>query len=245
MTQTLAVLLVVTLLGLSGCASSAPPPPPRVGPVDHVRRVAILGTGESKFTMIDDRIASAGADVDRIVTEVARWLPGWYGAIVAPLAKLVYSVFASGADEKLAASTASRIGQLSPRAIVADAFARRLAESGQFQEVSALDREPVGDERRRVDVIVRVTVPTWGLMRVREGKPDLLAAYADVRGEMVVGTTGTVVWQHDEDVTHPERLPLSAFTADRELARHELVDVLQRAGQRMATELLYARGVAR
>ena len=103
----------------------------------------------------------------------------------------------------------------------------------------------MGDERRHVDAIIRVTVPAWGLVRVREGKPDLLAGFADVRAQVVVRATGTVVWEHDEDVTHPERLPLQAFTRDADLARHELLEVLERAGQRVANEFLYARGSGR
>jgi len=88
-------------------------------------------------------------------------------------------------------------------------------------------------------------VPAWGLVRVREGEPDLLSAFADVRAQMVLRGTGVVVWEDNEDVTNPERLPLEAFTKDREFTRHELTEVLERAGQRLASELLYARGAGR
>jgi hypothetical protein len=54
-----------------------------------------------------------------------------------------------------------------------------------------------------------------------------------------------VVWADSEDVTHPERLPLKSFTSDREFTRQQLLDVLDRAGQRLASELLYARGAER
>jgi hypothetical protein len=50
-----------------------------------------------------------------------------------------------------------------------------------------------------------------------------------------------VVWEHDEDVTHGERLPLQTFTSDSAVARQALVEVLERAGQRLANELLYVR----
>ena len=82
-------------------------------------------------------------------------------------------------------------------------------------------------------------------LRVREGEPDLLSAFADVRAQMVLRGTGVVVWEDNEDVTNPERLPLEAFTKDREFTRHELTEVLERAGQRLASELLYARGAGR
>ena len=115
----------------------------------------------------------------------------------------------------------------------------------QHDQVRTLEREPVGEDRRRTDAIVRVTVPAWGLVRVREGEPDLLSAFADVRAQMVLRGTGVVVWENNEDVTNPERLPLAAFTKDREFTRHELTEVLERAGQRLASELLYARGAGR
>ena len=108
-----------------------------------------------------------------------------------------------------------------------------------------MEREPVGEDRRRADAIVRLAVPAWGLVRVREGEPDLLSAFADVRAQMVLRGTGVVVWENTEDVTNPERLPLEAFTRDPELARQELTDVLERAGQRLASELLYARSAGR
>jgi hypothetical protein len=246
MRRTVAVVLV-TLLPLAGCASSAPSPPQLTArPSDQVRRLAVVSTGESKFAMSEDRsIQATASSVDGIVSEVAKWIPGWYGAVLVPLAKLVTSALASRGDSKLTSETASRIGEVSPRAIVADAFARRLAESGQFHEVRMMDREMSGDERRRVDAVVRLTVPTWGLLRVREGKPDLVSGFADVRAQMVVGTTGTVVWEHEEDVTHAGRMPLTAFTGDSQFARNELTDMLERAGQRLAAELLYARGLTR
>jgi hypothetical protein len=62
---------------------------------------------------------------------------------------------------------------------------------------------------------------------------------------MVLQETGVVVWEHEEDVTHPGRLSLDAFKRDRGLTRQELVDVLERAGRRLASELVYARDGAR
>ena len=101
-------------------------------------------------------------------------------------------------------------------------------------------REPIGDDRRGLDAITRVTVPEWGLMRVRAGDPDLLSAFADVRAQMAVPTTGVIVWETSQDMTGPERLPLASFR-DRRFTRQQLVDLLERAGQRLASELLYAR----
>jgi hypothetical protein len=241
MMPTLALVLVVAMVGLSGCASSAPPPPTSGVRGTDLQRIVIVGSGESKFTMIHDS-PEAAKTFDGIVNEVLKWIPASYGAILGPLAKIASSAISSGAKAKREAAAASQVGAVSPAAVVADAFVRRLQASGQFADVRAVEREPVGDARRQADAIIRVTVPAWGLVRVREGKPDLLAGFADVRGQMVVRATGTVLWEHDEDVTHGERLPLQAFTRDADFARHELLEVLERAGQRMASELLYARG---
>ena len=131
-----------------------------------------------------------------------------------------------------------------PAAVVAEAFSRALATSGRFDEVRMLAREPIGEERRAIEAMARVIVPAWGIVRVREGAPELMAAYADIRAQIVARPAGTVVWEHHEDVTHGERLPLQAFSTDKDLARQALLDVLERAGQRLATELLYARTVA-
>jgi hypothetical protein len=117
--------------------------------------------------------------------------------------------------------------------------------TGRFDQVRTLDREPVGEDRRQADALVRLTVPAWGLVRVREGKPELVAAYADVHAQVDVRPTGVAVWEHNEDVTHAERLPLPTFTADGDLLRQELIEVLERAGQRLANEFLYARRVGR
>jgi hypothetical protein len=144
------------------------------------------------------------------------------------------------------AGTAGReLAGISPHGVVSAAFARTLAASADFQQIQVLDREPAGDDRRRLDAVVRLTVPTWGLVRVRAGQPDLLSGFADVRAEMTIRGTGVVVWAGTEDVTDPERFPLDTFKRDPAFTRAHLLDVLERAGERMASELIYARGAGR
>jgi hypothetical protein len=137
------------------------------------------------------------------------------------------------------------LGDLTPRSFVAGAFVRALEASGRFDEIQAYGREPLGDDRRRADAIVRLTVPTWGLVRIQEGEPDLVSAFADVRAEMVAPGSGVTIWAANEDVTDAERLPMRAFSGDREFTRQQLIVVLERAGQRLASELVYARGAGR
>jgi hypothetical protein len=80
---------------------------------------------------------------------------------------------------------------------------------------------------------------------VRKGTPQQVAGFADVRAQMVLRETGVVVWEHEEDVTHPERLAVDTVIGNRALAREELMEVLERAGRRLASELIYARSAGR
>ena len=232
-----AVLLVLVLAALSGCASSASVR--RAGrPFDDVQRLTIVVAAESQFTVVYD-----SAEPGRTFDALLKWTP--YATLLKPVADLVHQAinWLMASDRKTDA--AGDLRDVSPPVVVARAFEEALRASGRFDDVRTVPREPVADDRRRDDVVVRLTVPVWGLVRVREGNPDLLSAYADVRAEMVELETGTVLWKNDEDVTDAERLPLKSFTADRQLTRQRLIDVLQRAGRRMASELLYARSAGR
>ena len=131
-------------------------------------QVVIIGSGDSKFTMLHDS-TEAASTFDGIVNEVLKWIPAKYSAMMAPLARIVSSAIKASAESKRAAAVSSHVGKESPASVVAEAFARRLEGSGQFLEVRAVDREPVDDERRRADAIIRLTVTGWGLVRVREG----------------------------------------------------------------------------
>jgi len=46
-------------------------------------------------------------------------------------------------------------------------------------------------------------------------------------------------------VTHPESAPLASFVRNRDFARETMIGLLERAGQRLANELLYARSAGR
>ena len=235
------MLALVLVFVLSGCASSPPPPAARTRPsssaITDVRRVVVVTTGESKFAVVENGTKESVAVLD----EVLKWIP--YKDIIVPLARVVYGFVSSLMESDRAAGTKPR--DVTPGTVVTEAFARALQESGPFNQIMAMEREPVGDERRLADAIVRLTVPSWGLMRVREGDADVIASFADVRAQMVLRETGVIVWEHEEDVTQPGRLSLAAFKRDRGLARQELVDVLERAGRRLASELVYARDGAR
>jgi hypothetical protein len=237
-TRARAALVILVAVSLAGCASSAPPARPAARPFENVRRIAVVVAGESRFTVLEH-----SAQPGRTFDEVLRWTS--YTSLLQPLAALVHRGINWLLESDRAETTGRDLAGISPRATVSAAFARTLAASDQFQEIRMLDREPVGDERRRLDAIVRLVVPRWGIVRVREGDPDLLSGFADVRAEMTLRGTGVVVWETTEDVTDPERLSLESFEKNTEFTRHHLLDVLTRAGERLANELLYARSAGR
>ena len=231
-------VLAVAMFSLWGCASSTTPPRPSARPFDDVRRLVIVVSGESTFTMVEHAV-----EPGRTFDEVLKWVP--YGVALRPVAQLVHRGINWALETDRAARAAPSLVGVSPRSVVAEAMARTLRASGSFDEVRTLEQEPAGEERRNADAIVRVSVPAWGLVRVREGKQDLLSGFADVRSEMAVPGTGVVLWEDSQDVTQPERVPAESFLRSRDFARQEMIDVLERAGQRVANELLYARSAGR
>ena len=231
-----AVALVLIAGVLTGCASSAPPPGPphAAAPIEDVRRLVVVASGESRFAVVEGSNDSA-----RILDDVMKWLP--HKTILAPIAQALHRGITWLVDTDRESRTAPR--DVAPAIVVADAFAWTLLASNSFgHAIVLMDREPVGETRRKADAIIRVSVPSWGVMRVQEGKPHLVGAFADVRAAMTLRETGVVVWAHDEDVTHPERLSLEAVTADRAGTRERLIEVLERAGARLANELVYTYG---
>jgi hypothetical protein len=226
------VVLVTTLFW--GCASTPAPPPPSSPVLGRMGRLVVVASGPARFT-----IAEHSAEPGRTLDQIVKWTPYFWLRSLVPLVHEGINQLVALDDKAVAGKELARIN---PRTVVGDTLTRRLRASGQFAEIRALPREPVGEDRRRADAFVRVSVSRWGLVRVRDGEPPLVSAFADVHVQMVVRETGIVVWELHEDVTHPERLPLKTFLGERELARTMLLEVLERAGHRLGAELLYAKG---
>ena len=235
-----AVAVLLVLLALAGCATT-PPPRSAAPSFEHVRQLAVVVSGDSTFTVLEHR-----AEPGRTFDEILQWgMFGSYRSVLRPIAELVHRGINWLLEVDNTSDARVDLGDLTPRAAVAGAFVRALEASGRFDEIRAYGREPLGEDRRRADAIVRITVPAWGLVRVQDGDPELLSAFTDARVEMVAPGSGVTIWATGEDATGAERLPLRAFTRDREFTRQQLLGVLERAGQRMASELLYARGAGR
>ena len=242
-TRVRALVVLLVIAAMAGCATapSAPAPSPSPAPVSTplhgVRRVVVVPSGESRFAVTQE--SSRGTE--RVLEDVLKWLP--YKEVLIPLAQVVYWGVSWLMESERKSETLPK--DVTPGSIVAATFARTLRQTGSFESIVAMEREPIGEARRDADAIVRLTVPVWGLIRVRDGSPPMVAGFADVRAQLVVRETGVVVWEHAEDVTHPDRQALDALTKDKALTREGLVDVLERAGRRLATEFIYARGGAR
>lgn len=235
-----AVAVLLVLLAITGCAS-VPPPHAAAPSFDHVQRLAVVVSGESTFAVQAD-----SAEPGRTFNEILKYgfLFGADASWLRPVADLVHRGINWLLDLDRTSDAKVDLGDITPRSVVAGTFVRTLEASGSFAEVRAYGREPVGEDRRRADAIVRLTVPRWGLVRVQDGEPELLSAFADARVEVVSPGSGVTIWMAAEDVTDAERLPQRAFTTDRDFTREQLLVVLQRAGQRLASELLYARGAS-
>ena len=234
---TASLALAVVMCVTSGCASTpAPAPRPAGAALDGVRRIVVVSSGDSRFVTVQP-----GSKTPRALDEVMKWLP-YVSLKWTLIAKAVQWGITSLADEPAPSEATHGV---TPGQVVAEAFVRTLRASRPLDSIVPLNREPTGEARRHVDAIVRLTVPAWGLVGVREGNPPLVAAFADVRAQMVLPETGIVVWEHDEDVTHPERFPVEVLGRDPSLSREGLVGVLDRAGGRLANELLYAQGGGR
>jgi hypothetical protein len=237
MTHAAAVLLVLVVAAVSGCASSPPPRTSISRPFDDVRQLTVVVSGQSEFAVLEN-----SAEPGRTFDQILPWTG--YAGLLKPIADLVHQAINWFVESDRKADASADVRDVSPASFVGRVFEQTLRASRRFDEIRVVEGEPA-DDAQRADIVVRLTVPTWGLVRVREGDPDLVSAFADVRAEMVARQTGVALWQDNEDVTGPERLPLKAFTGDRTFTRRQLLDVLERAGRRLANELLYAQGAGR
>ena len=127
--------------------------------------------------MAEDRV-----EPGRTFDEILKWHP--YGGALRPVARLVHRAINKVRDADQAATAARNVEGVSPGSTIARAMARTLEGSGEFNEIRILEREPSGEDRPRDDgALVRVTVPAWGVIRVREGDPDLVSGFADVQAQ--------------------------------------------------------------
>jgi len=230
-------LLTITLIVASGCAPAptrGPVPVSNVRSFEGVRRLAIISFDAAGFTLVEHR-----SQPGRTLDEVLAWAP--YGAALRPLAALVHRGVSSGLARDHEIMVAGSVYDVAAGQVVAEAMAGQLRASGFLDEVRVVASEPIDTANRPKEALVRLTVTSWGLVRVRDD-PDLFSSFSDVTGFLGVPGTGVVLWEHREDVTGPDQIQFEAFRRNPPLTRREVVKTLQRAGERLAAELLYARG---
>ena len=230
------LLALFIVLSCVGCASSrAPSPPPQAHPLGDIQRLAIVSVGASGVALVEHR-----SEPGRTFDEIAKWHP--YGVAFRPLVGLVHRGINSVLKVDQQAALAQSVDDVAPGDIVVSAMARRLRAAGSFHDVRTPRSEPVGDDRQAGEAVVRVTVTAWGVVRVRDGDDALVSSFSDIAATAAVPGTGVVLWQHQEDATGADQMPSASFKKDARVAREQIRDVLERAGERLAAELLYARG---
>src|SRR5215813_13855393 len=143
MKHAVAVLLVLVVAGVSGCASSSPPPRTSTSrPFDDVRQLTIVVSGQSEFAVLEN-----SAEPGRTFDQILPWTG--YPGLLKPIADLVHQVINWFVESDRKADATADLRDVSPAWLVAQAFEETLRASGRFDDVRTLRREPVGDDRAR------------------------------------------------------------------------------------------------
>src|SRR5437773_9148320 len=137
MKRAVAVLCILALSALSGCASSAPARQQAGRPFDDVRRLTGVVSGESQFNVVEH-----SAEPGRTFDALLKW--SRYGTLLKPIAGLVHQAinWLMASDSKTDA--AGDLRDVSPSQLVARAF----EEMGTGARERRRSRSSVGVRRR-------------------------------------------------------------------------------------------------
>jgi hypothetical protein len=179
-------LFLVAMLSLWGCASSAPPARPAARPFDDVKRVVVVVSGDSSFSIVDHAV-----EPGRTFDEVIKWLP-WvqYQAALRPAAQLIHRGINWALGRTVRPLAVSEAG-VSPRMVVAGSMAKTLEASGRFTDVRTFDREPSAEERRSAEPSCGYPCPHGVSCAFARASPASRPALADVRGQMAMRAPGS------------------------------------------------------
>src|ERR1041385_4960021 len=120
--RAVAVLLVVVLVAVAGCASTTPPSRPAAQPIDRVSRLAVVVSGESSFAVVVD-----SAEPGRTFNEILKW--GLWGSDTGwlrPVADLVHRGINWLLDLDRTSDAKVDLGDATPRTVVTAAFVQAL-----------------------------------------------------------------------------------------------------------------------
>src|SRR4029453_11383947 len=130
MHRAVAVLLVLIGVVLSGGASTSLPEP-TTRPFEDLRRLVVVASGDTTFA-----VAENSAEPGRTFDEILKWgsLGGWWK----PAADLAHRGINWLLQLNRKSDASAGLGGVSPREVVAAAFASTLLASGQYDEISTL-----------------------------------------------------------------------------------------------------------
>ena len=141
MHRAVAILLVLIVVVASGCASTSPPQP-TARPFENLRQLVVVASGDTTFA-----VTQHSAEPGRTFDEILKWgsLGGWWWK---PAADLAHRGINWLLQLNRKSDVSAGLGDVSPREMVATAFASTLRASGQYDEITTLTAEPSGDDRR-------------------------------------------------------------------------------------------------
>jgi hypothetical protein len=88
------------------------------------------------------------------------------------------------------------------------------------------------------DAVLTFTVNRWGL-RLVERENEKLAAFVELKAEMVKAGEKKPVWDERQVIVGNNRRTVAEFTADSNMLNSELKDTIKKAGVQMSNALIY------
>ncbi len=206
---------------------------PTPAQMQGVRRLAVTVFPETEFTVVKERRGGASA-------AAVSGIP--FGVVGVLVAAGAYSAITTAKDKDHAAAVSPHVTSLVPQEVFTASLIRTLEQSGRFSDLK-VTQQPLGSgERERFDGVLEIKLPAWGLVIVARD-PDLMSGFVELDVRMTAA--GAMVLEEAYTALGSERYPLEAFGGDAVMTRRELTETLQVAGQRLAYELLYPRGIER
>lgn len=221
----LRVILSFGILILTACGPVHLTLDPRADALREVKKLAVVVADDGSFTVIRERATATGAPAA---------LFGLVGAAVA-------AAYNAQLDRSAAEALSPHLGGFSSRSELAGILARALKESARFSEVQMLDQEPTAAEARKYDAVLTIRIVNWGLRAPAPTESARLAAFAELQIRMVRVSNSETLWEEQDTVVGQGRYGLATYQQDRNLLRQELQDTIEKAGYRVATQLLYPK----
>lgn len=221
----LRVILPFGLLILTACGPVHTTLALRADALREVKKLAVIVPDDGSFTVIRERATATAAPAI---------LFGVIGAAVA-------AAHNEALDSSAAEALSPHLGGFSSRSELRGILAKTLKESVRFSEVQMLDQKLPAAEARKYDAVLTVRIMRWGLRAPAPTESEALAAFAEIQAQMMRVENGETLWEERDTVVGQGRHGLAAYQQDRNLLRQELQDMIEKAGYRVAMQLLYPK----